>query len=815
MKHHDSAWTHVQGLSEFVDDRPLLAGELHVAIVYSPHAHAEILDMDFSQALQVEGVVGIFTAKDLHHNLWGTIFQDQPVLAEKVVSFVGEPIALIAAESKEALKLAKKKVHIQFQVLPAILSIDQAIQSQSFLGFERKIERGQVDQAWDQCDFTFQDQIVIQGADHFYLESQACIAYPKEQGQLEIHSSSQHPTEVQHVICHALGLESKDVVVVVKRMGGGFGGKESQAAPIAAFAALVAQKTGRPARLILSKDDDMLITGKRNPFQNHYKVGFQKDGQILALDAMFYSNGGAFADLSTSIMERAKLHLDNAYYIPHLRVKGRVCKVNQHPHTAFRGFGGPKGVATIEKIMEQISFFLQQRGFDVDPFAVRQKNVYTSEGGRDITHYGQKVENNCLPEILKNLSESSDYYRRRAQIRQHNQKILTSKSYEEDASYRGLSLTPVKFGISFTTRFLNQGNALVIVHRDGSVQVSTGATEMGQGVNARIANLVASELGLNMGCVRMMPTSTEKNANTSPTAASSGTDLNGGAAILAARKIKARLSQVAKVLFQLPTERWARVTAGLGTEEEIQIDPEVYRQLQYGDDANADASASSAAEYLGVIFQDGEVFLKSNPSRRLKFSDVTNEAYLNRVSLSDYAHYRIPHLHFNKLTGVGQAFMYYTQGAAVSEVSVNIHTGEVKVQDVQILMDLGRPVMKELDLGQVCGAFIQGMGWVTTENLVYSAQGKLLSHSPSTYKIPSIQDMPRKFHIELFQNEGNIHNVRGTKAVGEPPLLLALSVWTAIQDALKSAVKAYPSLPIPATQEQILKVLYPDQFSNK
>jgi xanthine dehydrogenase large subunit len=373
----------------------------------------------------------------------------------------------------------------------------------------------------------------------------------------------------------------------------------------------------------------------------------------------------------------------------------------------------------------------------------------------------------------------------------------------------------VKFGISFTTRFLNQGNALVIVHRDGSVQVSTGATEMGQGVNARIANLVASELGLKMSCVRMMPTSTEKNANTSPTAASSGTDLNGGAAILAARKIKARLSQVAKILFQLPTERWARVTAGLGTEEEIQIDPEVYRQLQYGDDANADASASSAAEYLGVIFQDGEVFLKSNPSRRLKFSDVTNEAYLNRVSLSDYAHYRIPHLHFNKLTGVGQAFMYYTQGAAVSEVSVNKHTGEVKVQDVQILMDLGRPVMKELDLGQVCGAFIQGMGWVTTENLVYSAQGKLLSHSPSTYKIPSIQDMPRKFHIELFQNEGNIHNVRGTKAAGEPPLLLALSVWTAIQDALKSAVKAYPSLPIPATQEQILKVLYPDQFSNK
>ncbi len=847
MKHHDSAITHVQGSSEFVDDRPMLAGELHVAVVYSPHAHAEILSIDVSDALQVEGVVTVLTAKDLYHNLWGTIFQDQPLLADKKVCYVGEPIALIAAENKECLRVAKKKIQIQYKILPAISTISQAVKEKSFIGFERKIERGQVDQAFEKVDFTIKDKIVIQGADHFYLESQACIAYPKEQGQIEIHSSSQHPTEVQHVVCHGLGLQAKDVVVVVKRMGGGFGGKESQAAPIAAFAALVAQKTNRPARLILSKDDDMIMTGKRNPFENTYQVGFNKNGEIKVLDVMLYSNGGAYADLSTSIMERAMLHIDNAYYIENLRVRGHVCRLHQHPHTAFRGFGGPKGVATIEKIIEQISFYLKSQGIDLDPLEIRKINCYDSKNGRDITPYGQKVENNCLPKILNDLAISSKYFERRKEIEKNNQEILSdwkNKPYQADCCLRGLSLTPVKFGISFTTRFLNQGNALVIVNRDGSVQISTGATEMGQGVNARIATMVAEELGLPMSTVRVMPTSTEKNANTSPTAASSGTDLNGAAALIAARKIKARLSQVAKVLFDLPEDRWARVTAGLGTEQEIIIDPEVYKQLQYGDDGNAYVNASDMdrskagnekyAEFLGIGFKDGYIYLNDTLSedqnakineinqdtsnrknnRRLKFSDVTNEAYLNRVSLSDYAHYRIPNLHFNKLTGVGQAFMYFTQGAAVSEVSVNIHTGELKVQDVQILMDLGRPVMKELDLGQVSGAFIQGMGWVTTENLVYSDQGKLLSHSPSTYKIPSVQDIPRKFKIELFHNDENTVNVRGTKAVGEPPLLLALSVWAAVQDAMKSVHRNFPTMIIPATQEQVLRSLYPEKFTD-
>lgn len=847
MKHHDSAITHVQGSSEFVDDRPLLAGELHVAVVYSPYAHAEIISIDESDVLQVEGVVAVLTAKDLHHNLWGTIFQDQPLLADKKVCYVGEPVALIAAENKDSLRVAKKKIQIQYKVLPAISTITEAVQEKSFIGFERKIERGQVDAAFAKADFTIKDKIVIQGVDHFYLESQACIAYPKEQGQIEIHSSSQHPTEVQHVVCHGLGLQAKDVVVIVKRMGGGFGGKESQAAPIAAFAALVAQKTKRPARLILTKDDDMIMTGKRNPFENHYQVGFNKNGEIIVLDAMLYSNGGAYADLSTSIMERAMLHIDNAYYIENLRVRGHVCKLHQHPHTAFRGFGGPKGVATIEKIIEQISFYLKSQGIDLDPLDIRKINCYDSKNGRDITPYGQKVENNCLPQLLEKLSTSSNYFARRKEIEKSNQEIIKdwqNKPYRADSCLRGLSLTPVKFGISFTTRFLNQGNALVIINRDGSVQISTGATEMGQGVNARIATMVAEELGLSLSMVRVMPTSTEKNANTSPTAASSGTDLNGAAALIAARKIKARLSQVAKVLFDLPEERWARVTAGLGTEREIVIDPDVYRKLQYGDDGNAYVNAAGEddtgvgqkkyAEFLGIRFKDGYIYLNDNSSvdecsnanivnqglsnqkniRRLKFSDVTNEAYLNRVSLSDYAHYRIPNLYFNKLTGVGQAFMYFTQGAAVSEVSVNIHTGEVKVQDVQILMDLGRPVMKELDIGQVCGAFIQGMGWVTTENLVYSQQGKLLSHSPSTYKIPSIQDVPRNFKIELLPNDGNSVNVRGTKAVGEPPLLLALSVWTAVQDAIKGVHKSFPTMSIPATQEQVLRSLYPEKFKD-
>lgn len=798
---HDSAHTHVTGQSEFVDDRPKLSNEVHVEVLFSPHAKAKIKKINIEKALKHPGVKGIFLGKDFHENLWGTIFRDQPLLADTEVNFAGEAIALIAANSLDAAAEAKALIEVSYEIKPAVLSIQDAIALESFIAGSRKIERGHAENAFKAAPNKLENSLVIRGADHFYLESNVAIAYPKEDGQIEIHSSSQHPTEVQHVVSHGLGLGSKDVTCIVKRMGGGFGGKESQAAPIAAYAALVAQKLNCAARINLTKDDDMIMTGKRNPFEIFYQVGFDNNGMITALDAKLYSDGGAYADLSTSIMERAMLHSDNAYFIPHMRVTGQVCRTNYHPHTAFRGFGGPKGVAMIEKIIEEVAHYLGK-----DPLEIRKLNCYEDKNGRNITHYDQVVENNCLPKLLSDLEKECDYLARRKEIEAHNLKAV----HDLSLPMKGMSLTPVKFGISFTTRFLNQANALVIIHRDGTLQVSTGATEMGQGVNARISELVASELGLQRSDVRMMPTSTDKNANTSPTAASSGTDLNGAAAIIGIRRIKQRLSELAVKLFEIPESQWARHTAGLGTQPEVEVS-----EAKLTNDPNEGAEWNSGiAEYFGVTFQDGQVFSSKNPEKRMSFHSLIVEAYHNRISLSEYAHYRFPGLSFNKLTGKGTAFLYFTQGAACSEVTIDRDTGEAKVTRVDIIMDLGRPINEALDLGQVTGAFIQGMGWVTTEKLFYK-NGYLLSHAPSTYKIPNIQDTPRTFNVRLLNNNENKANIRGTKAAGEPPLLLCLSVWTAIHDALKglSPYKLkYPMMELPATNEEILRAVNPERY---
>lgn len=800
---HDSAHLHVAGKSEFIDDRPEMANEVFIEIVYATAAHARIKKVDSRAARALPGVLGFYTAADLHENQWGTIFKDQPLLAKDEVRFYGESVAIVAAETREIARRARDLVKIDYEMLTPLLSIEAAKQAKSFIASERKIERGDVANALKKAKHTLEGRVVIRGADHFYLESQAAVAYPIEGGQIEVHSSSQHPTETQHVVAHALGLHFNQVVCIVKRMGGAFGGKESQAAPYAAYAALVAYKLQRPARVILTKDDDMIATGKRNPFENSYRVGFDEDGRILALDAQLYSDGGAYADLSTSIMERAMLHIDNAYFIPNLRVTGQVCRTHFHPHTAFRGFGGPKGVATIEYVIEEIAHKLGK-----DPLDVRRLNCYAIDGERSVTHYGQKLENNLLPKLFEDGEKESSYRTRRKEIEAHNAAALAGRG---PRTLRGLSMTAVKFGISFTTRFLNQANSLVIIHRDGTIQCSTGATEMGQGVNARIAELVARELGLERSIVRMMPTTTDKNGNTSPTAASSGTDLNGAAAVLATRKLKKRLSELAAKILEIPESRWARHTAGLGTEAEVAVDEETVSKA-----VNEDADPQTLiARYHGIVFENGDVFHESNPKNRVSFAGLVNEAYHNRISLSDYAHYRFPDLSFNKLTGEGRAFLYFTQGVCASEVEIDMATGETKVQRVDLLMDLGRPINEALDLGQVSGGFIQGMGWVTTEKLHYNANGLLVSHSPSTYKIPNVQDTPRVFNYRLVNNNGNSVNVRGTKAAGEPPLLLALSVWTAVHDALKGLphfTDRYPRLEIPATQEQVLRALYEARF---
>lgn len=779
---HDSSTTHVTGRSEYVDDRPMLRGELLCGIVYSPHARARLTRLDLSAALAVPGVVCAVTAADVAHNLWGSIIVDQPLLVEQEAQYAGEVVAVLAAESRESLAKAMRAVCVEWEKLPAIRSIDQAVAAGAFIGAERSIARGNADAALAAAPHRLSGTVVIEGADHFYLESQAAIAYPRADGPMEVHSSTQHPTETQHVVAEAIGVPFNEVVCIARRLGGGFGGKESQAAPIAAYAALVARKTGRPARLAISKDDDMIITGKRNPFQIRYEVGFDDEGRLLALKAQLHSDGGAYADLSTAIMERALLHSDNAYFIPDMHVRGQVCRTNHHPHTAFRGFGGPKGVAMIESVIEDVARTLGRDALDV-----RKLNVYAP--GRDTTHYGQQVENNCLPALFESLETRCDYRRRRDDIMNWNA--------DRSNNPRGLSMTAVKFGISFTTRFLNQANALVNVHRDGTVQVSTGAVEMGQGVNTRIAAIVAERLGVPIGAVRVMVTSTEKNANTSPTAASSGTDLNGAAAAAACDRICARLANLALHLRDLPPERWPSRAAGLGTQPEAQV------------------TDQPPAE--PVRFEAGRVH--AGPFS-IAFADLVREAWLSRISICEYGHFATPNLGFNKLTGQGRAFLYYTQGVAASEVEIDRFTGEVKVRRVDLLMDMGRPINHALDVGQVTGGFVQGMGWVTTEHLFYNADGLLVSHSPSTYKIPSIQDTPRVFNAHLVFNEGNAANIRGTKAAGEPPLLLSLSVWTAIRDAVMNARAARSGgrdlvpMAIPATAERVLRALEPEAFAD-
>lgn len=770
---HDAAQGHVTGLSQYVDDRPPEPGELHVGVVFSPHARARILAIDARQTLKIPGVVQVFTAKDLAHNLWGSIFIDQPILAHEDVHFVGEAVALVAAQTPEVLQIALKTVHVRYEILPAILTVDAALAAQSFFGAERFIVRGDAQKALAASPHTLHGTLKIAGQDHFYLENQGAIAYPRENGRLEVHSSTQHTTETQHLAAEACGVPFADVTCITQRLGGGFGGKESQAGPIAAWAALVAHKTGKPARLVLNKDDDMISTGKRNPYQIDWQVGFDNEGHILGLKADLWGNGGAFADLSTAILERAMLHVDNATFLPNVQIRGRVCRTHEQPHTAFRGFGGPKGVALIEHIQERIA-----RVLGLDALDVRMRNVYAP--GKDVTPYGQVVENNQLPAIYQTLEKTSAYRERRTEIRRWNQ--------ENHQTIRGLSLTAVKFGIAFTTRFLNQANALVILHRDASVQVSTGAVEMGQGVQTRVAQLVAEQFGLPLQRVRMMPTATDKNANTSPTAASSGTDLNGAAAMDACHRLKLRLATLLLRLQDVPPAQWGSKIAGLGTRPEIEV-------------GQGDPGALTQVE-----FADGQVRVLATDFH-LPLADLLREAWLQRISLTEYGFFRTPHLAFDKLAGQGRAFLYFTQGAAVSEVEIDRLTGETKVRRVDILLDAGRPVNAALDVGQIAGGFVQGMGWVTTEKLFYDAAGKLLSHAPSTYKIPNIQDMPRDFRVALWPNDDNVANLRGTKAVGEPPLLLGISVWTAILDALADVQGQVPNLGIPATAEAILGAL--------
>ncbi|MDB5322569.1 MAG: xdhB [Phycisphaerales bacterium] len=766
---HDSAATHVTGESVFLDDLPPLAGELLAGIVPSPVAHGRIRRLDLSAARNIPGVHAVLTAADIPgHNAFGPAVKDELLIVEDEAVFLGQPLAIIAAETPAALEQARRAVIVEMEELPKLLTIDEAIAAASFLGSHRKLERGDVATAFASAPHTLSGELHIGGQEHFYLESQVAIAIPGEQGQMTVHSSTQHPSEVQMMVAEALGVPFNHVVCICKRMGGAFGGKETQAAHPAMIAAILAARTRRPVRFVNTKDDDMRFTGKRHPFKAVYKAAYTDDGRITALDAQLYSNGGCSTDLSFAVLERAMLHSDNAYYLPAVRITGRVCKTNLPSNTAFRGFGGPQGVAMIETIIEEIAATL-----NIDALDIRQRNVYSdpienglaasaaSSSARNITPYGQLVRNNTLPELFNTLRADCAYDARRAEITRFNAASPTH--------LRGMALSAVKFGISFTRRTMNQANALVNIYQDGSVIVSTGATEMGQGVYTRIRQIVADELGIAYAAVVVAPTSTDKNNNTSPTAASSGTDLNGAAAADACLRLRARLTAVAAGMLARPAD-------GLPAEPDR------------------------------IRFEDGQVFDTRAPDHVIPFARVCCQAYEQRINLGERGFYITPGVDFNRETGRGSPFLYFTNGVACSEVLIDRFTGELAVTRVDLLMDLGKSINPGIDRGQIIGGFIQGMGWVTAEQLVYGPAGQLLSNSPTTYKIPNISDVPPIFNVTLLPNPNNEVSLYRSKAVGEPPLLLGLSVWLAVKDAL-SVAGAATGLSLPATGEQILLAL--------
>ena len=757
---HDSAVGHVTGRALFLDDLPLRSDELYVGFVGSPAACGTIDRVDINAAKQTARVVGVYTAEDIPgEKCFGIHYRDEPVLAMDELLYVGQPVVVIAAETQAALEQARRAVKMEVRAGKPILSIEAAIAQQRFLGVPRQIRRGDPQPSIATAPNRLSGVFHCGGQDQFYLESQAAIAYPGEDGQLIIHSSTQNTTEIQVVVAEALGLSQHQVVCICKRMGGAFGGKETQAAIPAIMAALVAHKTGRAARVIYNKDEDMISTGKRHAYRTEWEVGFDHEGRIVGLKTNLYSNGGATADLSMAVLERSMLHAENAYYISDIEINGRVCFTNLPPNTAFRGFGGPQGMAAMENVIHAIASNL-----GLDPLEVQQRNVYgTLE--RNITPYGQHFRRNHLPEIISTLAASSSYTKRREEILANNG--------HDPLRLRGIALSPMKFGISFTTKFLNQANALVNVYTDGTVQVSTGATEMGQGVNTKIRQLVADEFGLDWKHVLLMPSSTEKNNNTSPTAASASTDLNGAAALDACRKIKKRMTVLA-------ARRLTAVELGLTESREH------------------------------VEFADGWVFDRRRPEGRIPFSELCKQARLERIDLGARGFFATPGINFNRETGQGNPFFYYTQGAAVAEVEIDRFTGELTVPRVDLLIDIGRSINPGIDRGQIIGGFMQGLGWVTAECLVYNERGELLSRSPTTYKIPTSTDVPRVFNCALFDNDDNVDNIRRSKAVGEPPLMLAIAVWGAVKQSLNS-VGAGHDLRLPATSEEILRCLTPSE----
>jgi xanthine dehydrogenase large subunit len=740
---HDSAIGHVHGSAPYVDDIREPAGTLHLAVGGAPAARGRVKRLDLAAVRSAPGVVAVLTAADVPgKNDVSPIAGDDPMFADGAVEFHGQVLFAVAAETRDAARRAARLAEIEIAAEPPLVTIDAALAAASRVLPDRAFVTGDAAAALAASERQVSGTLRIGGQEHFYLEGQVSLAVPGENEML-VHTSSQHPSELQHIIAHMLALPNAAVTVEVRRMGGAFGGKETQAAQWAAIAALAAHVTGRPCKIRLDRDDDMLMTGKRHDFRADYRAGFDRYGRIAAVDFDMASRCGYSVDLSGAINDRALLHADNAYFLPAAHILTRRLKTHTVSNTAFRGFGGPQGMMAIERVIDAIAWSL-----GLDPLDVRKRNLYGE--GRDGTPYGMQVSDNILPELIEELEASSDYRARRAAIAAFNAASATLK--------RGLALTPVKFGISFNTLHLNQAGALVHVYQDGSIHLNHGGTEMGQGLFVKVAQVLAEEFGVDLDRVKITATNTGKVPNTSATAASSGSDLNGMAAQAAAGAIKARLVSFAAEKFGVEPER--------------------------------------------ISFRENQVFVNNEA---IPFADLVRQAYLARISLSSTGFYRTPKIHWDAEKGKGRPFFYFSYGAACSEVLVDITTGEMKLERVDILHDAGRSLNPAIDIGQIEGGFVQGMGWLTCEELVFDADGRLLTHAPSTYKIPCASDVPADFRVALFDGANREETIYRSKAVGEPPLMLAISVFAAIADAIHSLNPGVPvPLDAPATAESIL-----------
>jgi len=747
---HLSGALHLTGKSRFIADEAPLQGTLYAKFLFSPVAHARLRKLDISQAESYPGIYKVITAADIPgQNMIGHVIKDEPLFPTLEIMYAFQPLAMVLAEDERCAELALAQIKIDYEELPAIFDPEDADAREMWYVPQRKIENGDVDKAFAEATYIMEGKTSNSGQEHFYMEGQRAYAVPFEGNRILLHSATQSTMEVQEVAAHVLGIPAHDIVVEVPRLGGAFGGKERAATIWACMAALGAFVTKRPVLVQLSRDEDMHATGKRHPFTSLWKVGYDEKGKILAYDIQLLANGGAYSDLSVAILERAMFHSENAYHIPNIRIRGRACLTNLPPNTAFRGFGAPQGIFVIEGILDKIALQL-----GLDRLQIRKLNAYRNG---DITPYGQEIKASQMTQIFDHLSQKADYENRKSEVETFNNKNERFK--------RGLGIVPVKFGISFTTALLNQGSALIWVYIDGSVSVTTGGVEMGQELSTKMAEVVARILGISTSRIKVESSNTQRVGNASPTAASTGSDINGNAARIAAEKIRQALCEPAAELIK--------------QEHELDVKPE------------------------DIVFTADMVYSHAQPDLCVSFIDLIRFAYNSRIPLAAYGYYRTPQLWFDRELGNGHPFHYYVYGAALAEVEVDTLLGEHSLRSFHIVHENGQSLNERIDLGQIIGAAIQCYGWCTMEDLKWNEQGVYTSANPSTYKIPGIRDLPEKFTVEILPSQSTEASVFGSKAVGEPPFIYGLAVFFALQDAIRK-VNPEASLSFPATPEALL-----------